>query len=166
MISSTWKFSMTPDPSLARVSSRVCSTLGASPEPRVRRRGTRIFRMRRPSWYLTERNARFRSNIPTVLWSALVAMKLATGLRLDNIVWKRLSNFLSCWVWKILFPARAGSKTLRVCHGSPAVTRTALRHSTFILSAIAMPTCQAWQPYQAVQYVWSKFNFTSFCTVA
>ena len=92
MISSSWKFSMTPDPSLARISSRICSILGASPEPSVRWRGTRKSRMRRPSWYLTVRNARFRPNIPTVLWSALVAMKLTAGLRLDNIVWKRLSH--------------------------------------------------------------------------
>ena len=165
MISSSWKFSMTPDQSLARISSRICSTLGASPEPSVRWRGTRKSRMRRPSWYLTVRNARFRPNIPTVLWSALMAMKLTAGLRLDNIVWKRLSKRLSCWIWKFSFPARPGSKTLLVCLGSLAVLRTALRHSTFILSASVVPSCQAWQPYQAVQYVWSKLNFTSLCTV-
>ena len=122
-------------------------------------------RMRRPSWYLTVRNARFRPSIPTVLWSVLVAMKLTAGLRLDNIVWKRLSKRLSCWIWKFSFPARPGSKTLLVCLGSPAVLRTALRHSTFILSASVVPSCQAWQRYQAVQYVWSKLNFTSLCTV-
>ena len=110
-------------------------------------------------------NTRFRPNIPTVLWSALVAMKLTAGLRLDNIVWKRLSKRLSCWIWKFSFPARPGCKTLLVCLGSPAVLRTALRHSTFILSASVVPSCQAWQPYQAVQYVWSKLNFTSLCTV-
>ena len=165
MISSSWKFSMTPDPSLARISSRICSTLGASPEPSVRWRGTRKSRMRRPSWYLTVRNARFRPSIPTVLWSALVAMKLTAGLRLDNIVWKRSSKRLSCWIWKFSFPARPGSKTLLVCLGSPAVLRTALRHSTFIILASVVPSCQAWQPYQAVQYVWSKLNFTSLCTV-
>ena len=66
---------------------------------------------------------------------------------------------------KFSFPARPGSKTLLVCLGSPAVLRTALRHSTFILSASVVPSCQAWQPYQAVQYVWSKLNFTSLCIV-
>ena len=165
MISSSWKFSMTPDLSLARISSRICSPLGASPEPSVRWRGTTKSRMRRPSWYLTVRNARFRPNIPTVLWSSLVAMKLTTGLRLDNIVWKGLSKRLSCWIWKFSFPARLGSKTLLVCLESPAVLRTTLRHSTFILSASVAPSCQSWQPYQAVQYVWSKLNFTSLCTV-
>ena len=106
MISSSWKFSMTPGPSLARISSRICSTLGASPEPSVRWRGTRKSRIRRPSWYLTVGNARFRPNIPTVLWSALVAMRLTAGLRLDNIVWKRLSKRLSCWIWKISYSKR------------------------------------------------------------
>ena len=89
---------MTPDPSLARISSRICPTLGSSPEPSACWRGTWKSRMRRPSWYLMERNARFRSNIPTVLWSAFVAMKLTAGLCLDNIVWKRLPKRLSCWV--------------------------------------------------------------------
>ena len=144
---------MTPDPSLARISSRICSTLGASPEPSVRWRGTRKSRVRRPSWYLTERNARFRPNIPTALWSAFMAMKLTTELRLDNIVWKRLSTRLSCWVWKLSFPARPGSKTLLVCLGSPAVLRTALRHSTVILSARVVPSCQAWQPFHAIHVV-------------
>ena len=99
--------------------------LGSYPEPSACWRGTRKSWMRWPSWYLTERNAWFRPNIQTVLWSALVAMKLTTGLWLDNIVGKRLSTHLSGWAWKFSFPVRTGSKKLLVCLGSPAVLRTA-----------------------------------------
>ena len=117
MISSSWKFAMTPDPSLARISSRICSTLGAFPEPSVRWRGTRKSRMRRPSWYLTVRNARFRPNIPIVLWSALLATKLTAGLRLDNIVWKTLSKRLSCWIWKFYLTLYCGKDRIQSIYG-------------------------------------------------
>ena len=160
-ISSGSRMSMGASPSLARINSRICSTLGASSEMAPHQGGTSKPLLSLPHWYLFARFTRLRPSTPTAERAALVTRKQIVGLLLEDIVLNNLANRRSCCERKFSLPARPGNKTLLVCLGKPAVLRTAFRHSTSIRSQYGVPSCQAWQPYHEAQYVCSKVNLSS-----